>query len=30
LGILWPHFLQTIMPPLGIIMLLHSGQNSIG
>jgi len=29
LGILWPHFLQTIMPPLGIIMLLHSGQNSI-
>src|SRR5512137_552534 len=29
LGTSWPHFLQTIMPPLGIIMLLHLGQNSI-
>jgi hypothetical protein len=27
---MWPHFLQTIMPSLGIIMLLHWGQKSIG
>jgi hypothetical protein len=29
-GTLWPHLRQTIMPSLGIIMLLHWGQNSIG
>jgi len=29
LGSLWPHLRQTIIPSLGIIMLLHWGQNSI-